>query len=265
MKKKCSQVYKNRPHTSVAVMADNIMEKKSSKLSMMRYHNPLNCVALPKVQDFLRTSGGGGRGLRLDFPAFVKAFAWIFYRTEGSGSSYSTSDDSNDRNSDASLSSESSRDRKSRHRLRRKEGQKSNKLGYGSGGRRSPEKDHRGRRQRHSDTIGIGEEAELRRWVKRLGDSQMGRLHRIFDDMTEGSGGMFQARDLGKCFSDIGKDIEPRKLRAWCDEVDLAPGDALSLADVAYAFHAMFVGTRGQEEGNHGIETVRSYSIAWTW
>ena len=92
---------------------------------------------------------------------------------------------------------------------------------------------------------GIGEEAELRRWEKRLGEKQMRRLQQVFDAWAEdggrGGGGVVRARDLEGCFGELGKDPQVRELRAWCEEADLAPKDALSLADFAYAFHSMFL------------------------
>lgn len=92
---------------------------------------------------------------------------------------------------------------------------------------------------------GIGEEAELRRWEKRLGEKQMRRLQQVFDawadDGGRGGGGVVRARDLEGCFGELGKDVQVRELRAWCEEVDLAPEDALGLADFAYAFHSMFL------------------------
>ena len=97
---------------------------------------------------------------------------------------------------------------------------------------------------------GIGEEAELRRWRKRLGEKQMRRLQQVFDAWAEddggSGGGVVQARDLEECFRELGRDVQVRELRAWCDEVDLAPDDALGLADFAYAFHSMFLAATGE-------------------
>lgn len=81
----------------------------------------------------------------------------------------------------------------------------------------------------------------------------MRRLERVFgewavdeaaaDDVDgNGGGGTVEVRDLERCFRELGKvDVQSRELRAWCDGVDLAPGDTLSLADFAYAYHAMFI------------------------
>lgn len=82
----------------------------------------------------------------------------------------------------------------------------------------------------------------------------MRRLERVFDewavdDADDGGGGgaTVEVRDLERCFRELGKDdVQRHELRAWCDEVDLAPGDALSLADFAYAYHAMFVDAGGE-------------------
>ena len=82
----------------------------------------------------------------------------------------------------------------------------------------------------------------------------MRRLERVFDewavDDTDGDGdggATVEVRDLERCFRELGKDgVQRNELRAWCDEVDLAPGDALSLADFAYAYHAMFVDAGGE-------------------
>lgn len=95
--------------------------------------------------------------------------------------------------------------------------------------------------------MGIGEEAELRRWEKRLGKEQMRRLKRTFDSWADEAGGrggqtgVVEAQDLEACFRELGKRVDRRELKAWCESVDLAPEDGLSLADFAYAFHAMFV------------------------
>lgn len=229
------------------------------------------------MRDFLRTSGDGNtsrsrtRGARgefhLDFPAFVKAYAWVFYRGGDAGEPL---DGDNDR-SDESLSSSSdprtqdrgrrrtprrsSRDGTRRSSSRNTE-QRARKLGYGSTDRGS--KDRSWGRERRQGAVGgrggIGEEAELRRWGKRLGEKQMRRLERVFDewavDDADGGGGAgatVEVRDLERCFRELGKDdVQRHELRAWCDEVDLAPGDALGLADFAYAYHAMFVDAGGE-------------------
>lgn len=212
--------------------------------------------------DFLRTPDGGGGISRLDFPAFVKAFAWVFYRAgERGGSSASRSGDSQGVGSGDSLSSGQEEERRgratsggeARKSRRRTHGssdkEKAGTLGYGTrSGSKDRGGDPRGRRRGREVGIGIGEEAELRRWSKRLGEKQMRRLERVFDAWAEdigggsdGGGGVLEARDLAECFRELGRNVEPRELRAWCDGVDLAPGDALSLADFAYAFHAMFV------------------------
>eukprot|EP00903_Cladosiphon_okamuranus_P006300 g6178.t1 len=219
-----------------------------------------------EVRDFLRAtqhgntsrsrSTGAHGSSHLDFPAFVKAYAWVFYRGGYAGDQ---SDDNEDE-SDEALSSSSDPTRRERGRWRtprstsrdgsrrgssRNKVQRARKLGYGS--------TVRGSRDRSWGRGGIGEEAELRRWGKRLGEKQMRRLERVFDewavDDTDGGGGAtVEAKDLERCFKELGKDgVQRHELRAWCDEVDLAPGDALSLADFAYAYHAMFVDAGGED------------------
>lgn len=214
-------------------------------------------VASRKVEAFLRTSDGPGRGSRLDFPVFVKGYAWVFYRQgEDSNSSDTRSGSSSRIDGPGTLFSSSSDQenensgQKSRPKAHRKDKHKSKtgKLGYGTRGRRE---DDRGRKRGGGAVgVGIGEEAELRRWRKRLGEKQMRRLQQVFDAWAEDArgdeGGVVQARDLEGCFRELGRDVEVRKLRAWCDEVDLAPGDALSLADFAYAFHSLFLATTGE-------------------
>lgn len=225
-----------------------------------------------KVRDFLRTAEDGERGRsrarvgvggsHVDFPAFVKAYAWVFYRGGGAGDHY---DDDTGSGESSSSSSDPTRRRKprrpSRDGTRRSSGrnkdQGDRKLGYGS----TDSRGSRGRswsRERPQGVVGgrggIGEEAELRRWRKRLGEKQMQRLKRVFDewavdDAEGGRGATVEARDLERCFRELGKDgVQRHELRAWCDEVDLAPGDALSLADFAYAYHALFIdaGERGR-------------------
>lgn len=88
----------------------------------------------------------------------------------------------------------------------------------------------------------------------------MRRLERVFnewaveDDSSDGDGATVEVRDLERCFKELGRDdVQRRELRAWCDGADLAPGDNLSLADFAYAYHSMFVDTTG--EGEH-MESV---------
>lgn len=217
------------------------------------------------MRDFLRTADDGKTGrsrstgargnTHLDFPAFVKAYAWVFYRGGDAGDH---SDDNEDQ-SDESLSSSSDPTRRARGRRRiprstsrdgsrrsssRNKDQRARTLGYGSA--------DKGSRDRRWGRGGIGEEAELRRWGKRLGHKQMRRLERVFENWAvedaDGSGGAtVEARDLERCFKELGKDgVQRHELRAWCDEVDLAPGDALSLADFAYAYHAMFVDAGGK-------------------
>lgn len=80
----------------------------------------------------------------------------------------------------------------------------------------------------------------------------MRKLEDVFDAWAEGGSdggrgpGEVEVRDLKECFTELGREVEPIALRAWCEEADLAPGDALSLADFAYAFHAMFVDAGGE-------------------
>lgn len=218
-------------------------------------------VSREKVRDFQRMTGGssGSRGRagppRLDFPSFVKAYAWIFYNDRG-GDGDSSGDSTND-----SVSSSSNRKRGrgrqttqnvSHAGARGKRGDidddKPRKLGYAERNKRGG---IRGREKRLGSGGGIGEEAELRRWEKRLGDKQMRRLERVFDEWAvedrDGDGATVEVRDLGRCFKELGKTgVLPGELRAWCDEVDLAPGDFLSLADFAYAYHSMFVDAGGR-------------------
>ncbi|CAB1112242.1 unnamed protein product [Ectocarpus sp. CCAP 1310/34] len=219
-----------------------------------------------EVREFLRATDGAGRSggtgghHRLDFPAFVQAYAWVFYR--GGSTDESDSNGDPERNGDDDSGSSSSYRTKERGRRRtarsssragtRTSGERltSRKLGY-----RSPEKSSSRRRsQRQGGGLGIGEEAELRRWAKRLGEKQMRRLERVFnewaveDDGSDGDGATVEVRDLERCFKELGRDdVQRRELRAWCDGADLAPGDTLSLADFAYAYHSMFVDTTGEE------------------
>lgn len=203
------------------------------------------------MRDFLRAPDGGGGTSRLDFAAFVKAYAWIFYR---GGDRYSSQDDTGESSGDVATDlAKGGKEHDVRHRTGRDQSQdrtSNRKLGYGSrGSREKVGRDGRGRRRERSRGvgIGIGEEAELRRWEKRLGAKQLRRLQQVFDmwaEDTDGDGeggGVIEARDLGECFRELGKDFERRELRAWCDEVDLNPEDTLSMADFAFAFHAMFV------------------------
>lgn len=237
------------------------------------------------MRDFLRIASDGSRSRgrggsgdpRLDFPAFVKAYAWVFYRGGGAGEYYN--DDNDDDRSDESLSSSSDPTRQERGRRRTprsssvggtREGSRGNKdqrarkLGYGSPdrGRRDRSWGWERRQGAAGGRGGIGEEAELRRWGKRLGEKQMRRLERVFDewavdDAGGGGGATVEVRDLERCFRELGKDgVHRRELRAWCDEVDLTPGDALSLADFAYAYHAMFVDAGGEGERSNPVSAL---------
>ena len=237
------------------------------------------------MREFLRIADSGGSrsrgGSRLDFSGFVKAFAWIFYRGGGAGDE-DMDDDVDD--SSGGETDDVARGRDKSNPARRERGrrrtptdtsrdagargrseQRPRKLGYGSidrGGSRDRSRSRgrgRSRGQSHGvadDGVGIGEEAELRRWEKRLGEKQMRRLERVFNewavDAGDGGGGggaTVEVRDLERCFKELGKDdMHRRELQAWCDEVDLAPGDALSLADFAYAYHSMFV-----DAGREGV------------
>lgn len=232
------------------------------------------------MRDFLRTaedgdrSGsrarGGSGGSRLDFPAFVKAYAWVFYRGGGAGEHYDDDDDHSDES--FSASSDPTRQERGRRRPPRStcrtgtrgrsssnKEQRTRKLGYGSIDRGSRDRSWGWERRQEGvgSRVGIGEEAELRRWGKRLGDKQMRRLERVFhewavDDAGGGGGATVEVRDLERCFRELGKEgVQRREVRAWCDEVDLAPGDALSLADFAYAYHVMFV-----DAGGEGVRLV---------
>ncbi|CAM9744831.1 unnamed protein product [Scytosiphon promiscuus] len=190
------------------------------------------------------------------FASFVKAYAWIFYNDRGGDS------DSSEDVTDESISSASDRKQKRgrsssrnapRADARRKSGSdpKSRKLGYGLAGRRN-RGGRRGGGGKYESGGGIGEEAELRRWGKRLGEKQMRRLERTFYEWAvedrHGDGATVEVRDLDRCFRELGKkDVPPSELRAWCEEADLTPADTLSLADFAYAYHAMFVDAGGRD------------------
>lgn len=245
------------------------------------------CHAPRKVRDFLSMPDSGGSRSRggsshvLDFPAFVKAYAWALYRRGGAGGHDDDDDSSDGENYDENDSRSSLSDpAKARGRRRTarnasragspgsKADQIARKLGYGSKDRPTSRGQRQGRGRGRlgavDNGVGIGEEAELRRWQKRLGDKQMRRLERVFsewavDDAADhgggGSGATLEVRDLERCFRELGKvDVRPRELRAWCDGVDLAPGDTLSLADFAYAYHAMFV-----DAGGEGVRAKRGY------
>lgn len=236
-----------------------------------------------KVRDFLRTpdSGGsrslGGSTRALDFPAFVKAYAWVFFRRDGADGhddddNGGSDDDADDDSLSSSLNPTEARGRRRTTRNASRTGnpgssadQTTRKLGYGSTDRPRSRSRSRGRGLTRRGTVGngggIGEEAELRRWEKRLGGKQMRRLERVFSewavddaaDDDDGGGARVEVRDLERCFGALGKvDVRSRELRAWCDEVDLAPGDTLSLADFAYAYHAMFV-----DAGGEGVRAKR--------
>jgi len=220
----------------------------------------------------------------LDFPTFVKAYAWIFYRGGGAGGGDSQDDSSSSgENADAAQGRarfDPARTERGRRRTptntpraggaRRRSGSEQNaqRLGYGAterGGSRDRSRSRgRGRGQGRprgggDGTVGIGEEAELRRWEKRLGEKQMRRLERVFNEWAiddagddgSGAGLTVEVRDLARCFKELGRDdVHLRELRAWCDEVDLTPGDTLSLADFAYAYHSMFVDAGGEGARN---------------
>lgn len=233
-----------------------------------------------QVRGFMRTRDGGRGGIssRLDYPSFVKAYAWVFYRGRDSGNS---NDGSSGQHSDTSSGTSSglergrkvSRGSSHRHSHSESREQPAKKLGYsslrggakswdGGGSRGTSDEGERGRRRRRTSGggggrgvvvragAGIGEEAELRRWGKRLGHKRMRQLEDVFDRRAERNdgeerGGFVEARDLERCFKNLGREVDASELRAWCKEVDLGPEDALSLADFAYAFHAMFIDAGG--------------------
>lgn len=266
------------PFSIIAVV---VVEVHASCTSFWLYHYRQNWRLWPpydplQVRDFMRTREGGRGGIasQLDYPSFVKAYAWVFYRGRGSGNS---NDGSSGEHSDASsgISSGLERGRKvsrgssRRHSRSESREQPAKKLGHNyfrggakswdGGGSRGTSDGERGRRRRRRTSgggsgggvvvgagAGIGEEAELRRWEKRLGRKQMRRLENVFDRWAERSdegerGSFVEARDLEQCFKNLGREVGARELRAWCKEVDLGPEDALSLANFAYAFHAMFI------------------------
>lgn len=191
-----------------------------------------------QVRDFLLANGRSRDSTKdsdLDFPAFVKAYAWIFYRTEEENGPNSSAGDDDSRSSDGVGGA------------RGRQASRSRAIGYGS------KRGRRGRKHGRGVTTGLGEDAEVRRWRQRLGDKRMHRLQSVFEAWADDDGdsgaermGLLQARDLKACFKELGREVNQRKLQAWCEEADLAPGDSMSLADFAYAFHAMFI---GEEEG----------------
>lgn len=202
--------------------------------------------------------GGGSRSRgwtgapRLDFPSFVKAYAWIFYNDRGGGgdSSRYNTDDSSSSSSDHKQGRGRRTTVDARGKRSNVDDEKPRKLGF-SRDERSSRDGSQGRGKKHRSGGGIGEEAELRRWKKRLGEKQMRRVERVFHDWAvedrDGDGATVEVRDLERCFRELGKsDVQPSELRAWCDEVDLTPADALSLADFAYAYHAMFIDAGGR-------------------
>ncbi|CBJ33221.1 calmodulin-like myosin-light chain [Ectocarpus siliculosus] len=232
------------------------------------------------VREFLRASDGAGRRgetggyHRLDFPAFVQAYAWVFYR--GGSTDESDSNGDSERNHDDDSGSSSSY--RTKERGRRRTARSSSRAGNRTSGERltsrklgypSPEKSSsRSRGRRQGGGSGIGEEAELRRWAKRLGEKQMRRLERVFnewaveDDGSDGDGSTVEVRDLERCFKELGRDdVQRRELRAWCDGADLAPGDTLSLADFAYAYHSMFVDTTGEGTAEQHEDLIRRVSV----
>ena len=74
----------------------------------------------------------------------------------------------------------------------------------------------------------------------------MRKLEDVFDGWAEDDGGgepELEVRDLKECFRELGREVDGIELQTWCDEADLTANDALSLADFAYAFHAIFVDT----------------------
>ena len=204
-----------------------------------------------QVGDFLRASDGAGKSSRLDFPTFVKTYAWIFFRRGQNGADYS---DEHDSSSDSGVSliegdprgsAKTTQGRGSHLRSQGNhlEGQASaQRIGYGSSSswhRAGKAGRRRSRMENQRVGMGIGEEAELRRWEKRLGEAQMRRLKQAFGSWADDAS-VLEVQDLGACFRELGKNADKRELRAWCEEADLAPEDVLSLADFAYAFHAMF-------------------------
>lgn len=208
-----------------------------------------------QVRDFFRTLKVGSLNSRLDFPGFVKAYAWIFFRREVSGDECSYTPGGASSDTKAFLEEGGARDRESfrrreSHRRCQPEDQTSPRsVGYGS--RSSRHRDEKaGRRRSRGDRemgMGIGEEAELRRWEKRLGEEQMRRLERTFDSWADKAGGrggrtgVVEVQDLEACFRELGKRVGKRELKAWRESANLTPEDGLSLADFAYAFYAMFV------------------------
>lgn len=195
----------------------------------------------------------GGYNRHLDFPTFIKVYARIFHGDAGSENEDTT--DTSDSRSRRNFSDARGRARVRANGDRDLQPPFEKRLGFGVYGSNMTERRRRDGEQTrermnedgHDRHAGIGEEAELHRWKKRLGERQMHQLEQVFNRWAdEGRGDEagargIEVRDLKDCFRELGRDVQPFELRAWCSEADLAPGDILSLADFAYAFHVMFV------------------------
>jgi len=93
------------------------------------------------------------------------------------------------------------------------------------------------------------EAADLQKWAEVLGDKQLFKLEKIFDEhatplrRADGSTSSrvgLRVRELRTALRDLSRDVSPQTLSSFLSEAQLKPGDALSLADFAYAFHSLF-------------------------
>lgn len=219
-----------------------------------------------QLQDFLGAAAGGGSHRRLDFAGLVKAYAHVFYGVGGSDGDVTNESTTSFSDGDPPLKRDQTNagardERGSRGRLEEGAKDRAKRVGYGrnDSARREESRDGRepvsGTEARRGPTrrAVIGEEAEVRRWERRLGKEQMRRLREVFDrwaDTSSGGGANekgLEVRDLKECFRDLGRHVLSSELQAWCHEADLVPEDTLGLADFAYAFHS--VSNERSEEG----------------
>ncbi|GMH61970.1 hypothetical protein TL16_g03380, partial [Triparma laevis f. inornata] len=93
------------------------------------------------------------------------------------------------------------------------------------------------------------EASDLQRWAEVLGDKQLQMLEEAWEkhatpliraDGTQSSRVGVKIRDLRATLRSLKKDISHNTLSAFLSHAGLKAGDVLSLADFAYAFHAIF-------------------------
>ncbi|GMH77361.1 hypothetical protein TrST_g9172, partial [Triparma strigata] len=93
------------------------------------------------------------------------------------------------------------------------------------------------------------EASDLQRWAEVLGDKQLQMLEEAWEkhatpliraDGTQSSRVGVKIRDLRATLRSLNRDISHSTLSAFLSHAGLKAGDVLSLADFAYAFHAIF-------------------------